>query len=302
MKAFLTTGSVHKCHSPGRPKVSEETVDVIRTTFTQCPTKSVRRAARELHIPKSTVHKVLHRRLKLHAYKLQILHAIQPNDRPRRAQFASDLLKCIEEDGDYMSHVCFTDEATFHLSGKVNKQNVRIWGSEKPHAIREHIRDSPKVNVWCGLLQDKIIGPFFFVEGTITGNVYQDMLELYAIPQLDDRQPTIVFQHDGAPPHWSISVRTLLNEVFPGRWIGRGGPLSWPPRSPDITPLDFFLWGYVKDRVYNTAVPNLRILKDRIKDAIATVSNEMLSSVWQEVEYRLDILRATNGAHIEMYC
>ncbi|KAG8296099.1 hypothetical protein J6590_065086 [Homalodisca vitripennis] len=42
------------------------------------------------------------------------------------------------------------------------------------------------------------------------------------------------------PPHWGKIVRDYLNDTFPGRWIGRDGPIPWPPRSPDITPLDFF--------------------------------------------------------------
>jgi hypothetical protein len=77
------------------------------------------------------------------------------------------------------------------------------------------------------------------------------MLELYAVPRLlEDMQPHVFFQQDGATPHWALNVREFLNEKFPNRWIGRGGPIPWPPRSPDITPMDFFLWGYVKDRVF----------------------------------------------------
>ena len=56
------------------------------------------------------------------------------------------------EDEAFLKRVCFSDEATFHLSGKLNKHNVRIWGSENPHASRELQRDSPKVNVWCGIM------------------------------------------------------------------------------------------------------------------------------------------------------
>ena len=54
------------------------------------------------------------------------------------------------------------------------------------------------------------------------------------------------FQHDGAPPHYTIRVREFLNEIFPNRWLGRGGPVVWPPRSPDLTPLDYYLWGHMK--------------------------------------------------------
>jgi hypothetical protein len=57
----------------------------------------------------------------------------------------------------------------------------------------------------------------------------------------------VFFQQDGAPPHWNLIVRASLNQRFPNRWIGRASPISWPTRSPDITPCDFFLWGYGKD-------------------------------------------------------
>ena len=52
----------------------------------------------------------------------------------------------------------------------------------------------------------------------------------------------------------------------------RDGPTPWPPRSPDITPLDFFLWGYVKDKVFSTPVPDITNLKGRITDAFATIT------------------------------
>ena len=92
-------------------------------------------------------------------------------------------------------------------------------------------------------MHNQIIGPFIFAETTITANIYLDMLKHDVVPQLEEFQPRVVFQQDGAPPHWGMIVRDFLNETFPNRWIGRNGPTPWPPRSPDITPLDFFLWG-----------------------------------------------------------
>ena len=145
-----------------------------------------------------------------------------------------------------------------------------------------------------------IIGPFFFIENTVTGNSYLDMLVNFAVPQVEHLQPTIIFQQDGAPPHWSRNVRDYLNETFPNRWIGRDGPIPWPPRSPDITPLDFFFWGYVKDQVYSTRVDSIEHLKERIRNAIRSVTVDMLHSTWREIEFRLDILRATRGAHVEV--
>ena len=98
--------------------------------------------------------------------------------------------------------------------------------------------------------RDRVIGPFFFHETTINADVYLVLLTEYVAPQLIDSQTTIIFQQDGAPPHWGLRVRQFLDETFSDLWIGRDGPIPWPPRSPDITPLDFLLWGYVKDIVY----------------------------------------------------
>jgi len=92
-----------------------------------------------------------------------------------------------------------------------------------------------------------------------------------------------------------------LDAKFPNRWIGRDGPTPWPPRSLDITPLDLFLWGYVKDRVFSTPVPDITNLKARITEAFATITEDMLENTWREIDYRLDVLYETKGAHVEVY-
>ena len=114
-------------------------------------------------------------------------------------------------------------------------------------------------------------------------------------------QPWIIFQQDGALPHWGSDVRRFLDATFLNRWIGRDGPTLWPPRSPDITPLDLFLWLYVKDKVFSTPVPDITNLKARITDVFATITEDMLENTWREIDYRLDVLRATKGAHVEVY-
>ena len=77
---------------------------------------------------------------------------------------------------------------------------------------------------------------------------------------------------DGAPPHFSCFVTDVLNERFPDAWIGRGGQIPWPPRSSDLSPLDFFLWGYIKNTVYAEKIRNIQHLQDRITSATETVN------------------------------
>ena len=106
---------------------------------------------------------------------------------------------------------------------------------------------------------------------------------------------------DGAPPHFSCFVTDVLNERFPDAWIGRGGPIPWPPRCPDLSPLDYFLWGYIKIIVYAENIRNTQHLQDRITSAIETVTRDMIQKMWQKTEFRLDVPKATNGVHIELY-
>ncbi|KAJ4428903.1 hypothetical protein ANN_25897 [Periplaneta americana] len=125
--------------------------------------------------------------------------------------------------------------------GKINKHNCRVWGTQKPHRIIEHERDSPKVNVFCALSQRKLYGPFFFIEATVTGHSYLEMLEQWLVPQLrQDLNDDFIFQQDGAPPHFHNAVRAYLNTEMSDRWIGHAGVrdrcfMTWPPRSPDMT-------------------------------------------------------------------
>ena len=271
----------------------------MRAAFARSPRKSIRRASTELQIPRSTIHKIVHRRLHLCAFKIQLRHHIKPNDRRLRAHFAIEMLLRIENDNSCLDNIVFSDEATFLLCAKINNHKCRIWGSGNLHVIHEHERDTPKVNVWCGLTRNSVIEPFFFIEATVTGHVYLDMLQNSVI---DQRPPGSIFQQDGAPPHYYRQVREFLNANFSDMWIGRGaGPLAWPSRSPDVIPLDFFL-GFCEECVYQGNRPTiLEELRGRITNAAALVTPQMLQNTWREVEYRLDVCRATQGAHIELH-
>jgi hypothetical protein len=78
--------------------------------------------------------------------------------------------------------------------------------------------------------------------------------------------------HDGAPAHFSRAVRDVLNNIYRNRWIGRGGPTAWPPRSmPDLNPLDFYLWGHVNTLVYAAPVDNEEALHHRVVGACQTL-------------------------------
>jgi hypothetical protein len=198
--------------------------------------KSIRQARRELGVPCSTVHNIVHKRLRLRACKLQLLHHIKPDDHRKRTDFAVETLSRREENDNYLDLVLFSDESTLHVCGKVNRHNCHIWGCENPHQVTEYKRDTPKLNVWLGLHKNGVIGPFFFMESTVTGHSHLDVLQNFAVPQI---HTGFIFRQDDAPSHCHKYVTTFFDKTFPGRCVGRRGPTAWPPRSPDLTPLDF---------------------------------------------------------------
>ena len=98
------------------------------------------------------------------------------------------------------------------------------------------------------------------------------------------------YQQDGATAHFSIAARQVLNDKYPNRWIGRGGPVPWPPRSPDLTPLDFFLWGPMKSPVYDTPGESEQSLIARIVVAAGDISDNPIGWLLESiVHYLIDV-------------
>lgn len=106
------------------------------------------------------------------------------------------------------------------------------------------------------------------------------------------------YQHDGAPAHYSQEVRHLNNE-YPERWIGRAGPVQWPARSPDLTKLDFFLWGYVKERVYREQVTTREDMMVRVRQAFESINANVLQNVNNSFLDKVHKCIVRGGGHIE---
>ncbi|KAF2357472.1 hypothetical protein FHG87_011770 [Trinorchestia longiramus] len=163
-----------------------------------------------------------------------------------------------------------SDEAHFHFSGYVNKQNCRIWAQQQPKHFVEKPLHSQKVTVWCGVMADEIIGPYFFENDvgnavTVTGERYRNIISTFLEPQLEARHlRNIWYQQDGATNHTARETIILLNRLFPQKLISQRGDANWPPRSPDLTIHDFYLWGYLKGKVYINEPTTIAQLKRNI--------------------------------------
>jgi hypothetical protein len=105
------------------------------------------------------------------------------------------------------------------------------------------------------------------------------MAEMILTSQLQqDKETTdILFRHENDLPNYHRSVTSFPDATFHNKWVGRGGQIRWPPRSPDLPPLDFHFWGYVKDKVYvPPQLKSLRKLRDELRDAVVSVDVDMI--------------------------
>jgi hypothetical protein len=105
----------------------------------------------------------------------------------------------------------------------------------------------------------------------------------------------IYFQQDGAPPHCHREVRAYLDITLPDRWIGRRGSVEYPAPSPDLTPIDFFLWGYLRDKVYAAKPATVHELKEEIERQCLQIPNKMLRRVCDSIVPRYQLCLDNDG-------
>ena len=122
----------------------------IHERFERSPRKSTRRASRELGIPQPTVWRVLRRRLLFKPYRPKPVQVLRLNNKRKRVEFCDRTLQNVEDDTS-LPRLIVSDEATSHLSGKVNRHNVRIWGLQKIPKKHWNMRGTPR-NLMCFVL------------------------------------------------------------------------------------------------------------------------------------------------------
>jgi hypothetical protein len=127
------------------------------------------------------------------------------------------------------------------LTQPLNRQNNRIWAKEKPSEGLEYPLYDQKVSVFCAT---KVYGPYFFSTKVNQYN-YLELLRDWLWPKLLKTCGywDFYFQQDGAPAHTAKTIQNWLKSKFGQKFVTKE---MWPPRSPDLNPCDFYLWGYLR--------------------------------------------------------
>ncbi|CAH2006857.1 unnamed protein product [Acanthoscelides obtectus] len=307
---FKRVGCLHKCrscmHAEGwKPKISEKREEIETAVCAAaevsepCSSRKIAEMVPIADLTPRTTRNILHRN-GYHSFKVGTVQEIFPLDKYRRMEFCETVMEKANRDGSFIGNILFTDESTFPLHGHHNPSVVRYWSRENKHlSIPVRTQYPQKLNVWAGILGNNIIGPFF-IDGTLTAAKYLALLQTQIVPairQLGIDLANIWFQQDGCPAHNAAIVHTYLESVFDHRIIGGNGTIKWPPRSPDLAPNDFFLWGYVKSTVYtfNERADNLHNLQVKIVEALGQIQPSTLLRVRQEFYNRLTYCSLNEG-------
>jgi hypothetical protein len=304
VQKFEETASLLDAPHTGRKSKEEERSDAVSaalvSTSNEQGSTSVSRMSVETGIPRASVWRILHHQLHLHPYKLQLHQEITEMDKVARKEFAAWLL----ENPTNIPSIFWSDEAIIHLDGEINRHNCRIWNSVKPTEVLTTTLHPIKVCVWFGFSAAFSLTPYFF-DSSVNSKSYLQMLQEHVRPQLAHKKKlsSVTFMQDGAPAHYAKAVREYLIQQFtPDRVISRGCLHTWPPRSPDLTPLDFWFWGTLKSRVFHHNQPqNLETLKERIREECELFTPEEFAAAVANVPKRMECVLHAEGDHIEQY-
>lgn len=274
----------------------------VVNTIEANPNESTRRIGAQLGVSHVSVWRVL-RGMKFHPYKMSLHQKLFDGDQARRVAFCRQLRDIFNDVPDFHKCILWSDEKPFRLNDWFNRQNFRHWARNNPHWVGGLKEVHKKyVMAWAGILDNQIIGPYFF-ERNVTGDSYLEMITDYLLPELHRRRINphdICYMHDGAPAHRTAAVRQCLTDNFFG-WIGPGDGsfLAWPPRSPELNPLDFYLWGVLQHEVNKIPAENVQEIQNKVAVEIGRITAQTLEKVHENLKKRLQKCIEQNGELFE---
>ena len=289
---------------PSASEAYTTNVSRVREYFSTKKGKSLQNASQELDIPKSSIWKILRKQLRWRPYKIQQVQKVNPANFELRDTFC---LWFLSQGRHFHKKVLFGDEKWWVLDAPPNRQNDRVWSPISPQEFEEcRYQGKAKAMSWVGILDGAIIGPFWFLDNfgqpvNVNQENYLEMLREKVWPCLEEKNTTrhIWFQQDGAPSHTSNIVMDWLNLKFPGRVISRKSNVPWPPQSPDLNPLDYWLWGYCLSLVRKQNPQTIALMVQSVNDVCSVLEREQILKATGGIYKRMEKCREVGGMQFQ---
>ena len=301
VERFLRTGDINKRKKGnGRPITASGDIQqqAVKQMVEECHDTSIRQMSLDSGISKSSVHRCL-QKLNYKPFKYTMVQELTGDDHDRRLQFCEWVRFKVSQDETFHKSICFSDEAVFHINGSVNKHNLHYWNEVNPHVKLAVPNCRESVVVWCMVGISGLLA-YDISFDTMNSDRYCTVLSEKVVPYFTQRRyKNKYYQQDGAPPHYSLAAREILDKHLTNRWIGRRGTIEWPPRSPDLTICDFCIWGILRDKVYKNR-PTTRIeLARKIERELNNLAEDIFSNAYDSFMRRCEACIACDGYQFE---
>lgn len=293
---------------------TDDNVLAVMDSILENPDLGTRRRAPSLDMSRTTLRTILKKDLSFKAYRYRMHQELRTPDYQRRMDFGNWFLGQHAADPHFEDRIQWTDEAHIHLSGYINSQNAIHWGSRRPDDVVTTSLHPTKVTIWCAMSTSGVIGPYFYEDQnqqplTVNSTRYVAVLDNFhddlqwatlLDPHLNPLTHQWTFMQDAATPHTANISRDRVQLLFNQQTIGARLTHDWPARSPDLTPMDFFFWGWMKDRVYEKLpLNNRQQLRQAVKDVVASIDPQFCENACRSVKRRAFQMLNAQGGHFE---
>lgn len=271
----------------------------VQREITQNPKSSTRKISEKLNASRSKVRRTLRFDLKMYPYKFHRSQILNSSQKEQRLNFCNWIL---EHEID-PNKIIFSDEKWFQLDVSFNRQNVRYWSTENPHAYDASVKQgAEKVMAWAGIVNGCVLPIVWFQRGiSVNSQNYLELLQNNMWPSVENNSDleNYFFQQDGATPHCAQKCLDFLLEKFPERVISRRTSHPWPASSPDLNLLDFWFWGEMEQVIQEKQPTSIDSLKAIVDEAAASMEPEKIHRACQNFRRRVEMCRLKEGGHFE---
>lgn len=311
LKHLRETGVITRKEGSGRPK-SARTVEAIADVNdlvlsqegkpkTHCTTRQI---ARKTGLHQATVVRIIHDDLQLKCLKKRQAQQLTAKHCETRLDRANLLLVSFPVHA--VDFIFFTDEKIFSVAPPVNMQNDRLYvpvATKKKEVDPERLlrtRPTFSKSVMVSVAVSKLgLSDVIFVEPgvKVNGAYYRDvLLAQHMLPAIRRiAGDCFVFQQDNAPAHRARETVQFLQRETPS-FIP---PDMWPPNSPDLNPVDYKIWGYVQEQVYQKEIHDVHELKQRLVEVWGRLPQNIVNKAIDEWRKRLRACVRAEGCHFE---
>ena len=293
--------SERKKHSRRSDTVrSCEFVEELEEIIDADPTKSMREIARKINVSESTIRRAVHDDLRYKSYVMRRDQFLFAKNRENRVIRSKRLLNKLKHPEEPNMLWFFSNEKNFDLDQKVNRRNDR-WLCSDPQEVPTAMHTKFPSNVMVlGVISNErhVMPPHFFEQGhRVNAAAYIDILASVVLPWIESvaQGRPYVFQQDSAPAHTAHTTQEWLSDHFHDHVT----PNMWPPSSPDLNPMDFYVWGVVERQTNRHPHPNRDLLKSAISQEMKHMFQEHVIRACSRFRGRLEAVIEAEGGFIE---